>query len=185
MGDSAMNFSRSARVPGVTCLLLAFALPALGVSCKTQAAMTEAERAPIVEAARQIALDVQGGRSADLKAATVPEVAASFNSIAQSAAALSPLISGATVTVDAIYKLDASDAKPGDDQEQFFCGAADSSSHVTFSIQPAARALRICAGARNRREQTAADCAAAAIAEDRRAVAARRLLPQTAQHGGT
>ncbi len=34
--------------------------------------MTEAERAPIVQAARQIALDVQGGRTADLKAATVP-----------------------------------------------------------------------------------------------------------------
>jgi hypothetical protein len=135
MGDRAMKFSSSARVPGVICLLLAFALPALGVSCKTQGAMTETERAPIVQAARQIALAVQGGRPADLKAATVPEVATSFNSIAQSAAALTPLISGATVTVDAVYKLDASDAKPGDDQEQFFCGAADSSSHVTFSIQ--------------------------------------------------
>jgi hypothetical protein len=135
MGDSAMNLSTSIRASGVTCLLLAMTLPALGVSCKTQGAMTEAERAPIVQAARQIALDVQGGRSADLKAATVPEVAAKFDSIAQSAAALSPLITGATITIEVVYKLDASDAKPGDDQEQFFCGAADSSSHVTFSIQ--------------------------------------------------
>jgi hypothetical protein len=115
MGDSAMIFSNSARAAGATCLLLAFTLPALGVSCKTQGAMTEVERAPIVQVARQIAVNVQGGRSADLKAATVPEVAANFNSIAQSAAALTPLISGATITVDAVYKLDAS--------------------HVTFSIQ--------------------------------------------------
>jgi hypothetical protein len=129
-----MNLCISARGLGTTCLL-ALALPAFGVSCKTQGTMTEAERAPIVQAARQIALDVQAGRTADLKAATVPAVAASFNSIAQSAAALAPLMTGATITVDAVYKLDASDAKPGDEQEQFFCDAGDNSSHVTFSIQ--------------------------------------------------
>jgi hypothetical protein len=129
-----MNLCISARGLGTTCLL-ALALPAFGVSCKTQGTMTEAERAPIVQAARQIALDVQAGRTADLKAATVPAVAASFNSIAQSAAALAPLMTGAAITVDAVYKLDASDAKPGDEQEQFFCDAGDNSSHVTFSIQ--------------------------------------------------
>jgi hypothetical protein len=129
-----MNLCLSARGLGTTCLL-ALALPAFGVSCKTQGTMTETERAPIVQAARQIALDVQAGRTADLKAATVPAVAASFNSIAQSAAALAPLMTGATITVDAVYKLDASDAKPGDEQEQFFCDPGDNSSHVTFSIQ--------------------------------------------------
>lgn len=134
MGDSVMNFSASARVISAA-FLLATALPVFGVSCKTQGAMTEAERAPIVQAARQIALDVQAGRTADLKAATVPEVAAHFNGIAQASAALSPLISGATITVDAVYKLDASDAKPGDDQEQFFCGSPDNELHSTFTIQ--------------------------------------------------
>ena len=97
--------------------------------------MTEAERAALVQAARQIAVDVQGGKSADLKAVTVPEVAANFTSIEQSAAALAPLMAGATITVDAIYGLDASDAKPGDEQQQFFCDAGDNSSHVTFGIQ--------------------------------------------------
>jgi hypothetical protein len=116
-------------------LLLTLALPAMGVSCKTQGAMTEAERASIVQAARLIAVDVQGGRSADLKAVTVPEVAANFTSIEQSAAALAPLMTGATITVDAIYGLDASDAKPGDEQQQFFCDAGDNSSHATFGIQ--------------------------------------------------
>jgi hypothetical protein len=130
-----MKISASAQVLAVCFLLLTFGLPAFGVSCKTQGAMTEAERAPIVQAARQIALDVQGGRSADLKAATIPAVAANFSSIEQSAAALAPLIAGATLTVDAVYALNASDAKPGDEQQQFFCDAGDNSSHVTFGIQ--------------------------------------------------
>src|SRR6201989_607768 len=116
-----MSLSTWTRMSGLGCLLLACALPAMGVSCKTQGAMTEAERAPIVQAARQIAVDVQSGRTADLKAATVPAVAANFNSIDQSAAALAPLIAGATLTVDAVYGLDAADAKPGDEQQQFFC----------------------------------------------------------------
>jgi hypothetical protein len=129
-----MIASNSARLLGAISLI-ALTFPAFAVSCKTQGTMTDAERAPIVQAARQIALDVQAGRTADLKAATVPAVAANFNSIAQSAAALTPLMTGATITVDAVYKLDASDAKPGDDQQQFFCDAGDNSSHVTFSIQ--------------------------------------------------
>jgi hypothetical protein len=110
-------------------------VPAFGVSCKTQGTMTEAERTAIVQAARQIATDVQGGRKTDLKAATVPAVAANFNSIEQASTALAPLISGATITVYAVYKLDASDAKPADEQQQFFCDAGDNSSHVTFTIQ--------------------------------------------------
>ena len=62
-------------------------------------------------------------------------IAANFAGIAQSAAALTPLLAGATITVDAIYKLDATDAKAGDEQTQFFCDAGDNSSHVTFGIQ--------------------------------------------------
>lgn len=123
------------RLATSTSLLLTLAVPAFGVSCKTQAALTEAERAPIVQAARQIALNVQDGHTADLKTATVPEVAAKFDSIAQAASALTPLISGAAITVDAVYRLDASDAKSGDEQEQFFCDAADNSSHATLTIQ--------------------------------------------------
>ena len=115
-------------------LLLATA-PAYSVTCKTQAAMTDAERTPIIEAARQIATDVQAGRVDALKAATVPEVAANFNVIQQSAAALTPLMTGATLTVDAVYRLDAATAKASDDQTQFFCDAADNASHATFSIQ--------------------------------------------------
>ena len=134
-----MKFRFSRLLTGTTLLigtaLLLAVVPAFGISCKTQGTMTEAERNAIVQAARQIAVDVQGGRTADLKAATVPEVAANFNSIAQASAALTPLISGATITINAVYKLDASDAKPTDEQQQFFCDAGDNSSHVTFTIQ--------------------------------------------------
>lgn len=116
-------------------VVLAATMPAFAVSCKTQAALTEAERAPIVEAARQIAADVQGGRPAELKAATVPSVAANFTVIQQSATALTPLLNGSTLTVDAVYRLDAADAKAGEDQTQFFCDAADNRTHVTLGIQ--------------------------------------------------
>ena len=142
--------------------------------------MTEAERAPIVQAARQIALDVQGGRTADLKAATVPAVAANFNSIAQSSAALAPLISGATITVDAIYRLDASDAKPGDEQEQFFCDAGENSSRV-FSIQhlpPGQFAFALVHATGVTKPQQIALLLQSS--ECRRPVAACRLLPQAA-----
>lgn len=116
-------------------LLLSVTLPALAAACKTQAALSEPDRAAIVDAARRIATDVQTGREDDLKAATIPAVAANFGVIQQSAAALTPLMASATLTVDAVYRLDAADAKPGDEQTQFFCDAADNSTHATFSIQ--------------------------------------------------
>jgi hypothetical protein len=129
-----MNF-RFCRLLISSTLMLASAAPAFAASCKTQGAMTEPERTAIVQAARQIATDVQSGRTADLKAVTIPAVAANFNSIERASTALAPLISGATITVDAIYLLDASDAKPTDEQEQFFCDAGNNSSHVSFTIQ--------------------------------------------------
>ncbi len=129
-----MIVPRATRVLAATSLL-SLALPALGVSCKTQAAMNEAERSAIVQAAQQIGRDVQSGRTADLRAATVPDVAAHFDAIANASSALTPLMTGATLTVDAVYRLDAGDAKPGDEQTQFFCDSPDNITHTTFSIQ--------------------------------------------------
>lgn len=129
-----MKFSVAAGVLAASSMLW-LALPVWGVSCKTQAAMTDAERMPIVEAARQVAQEVQSDRSADLRTATVPEVAAHFDAIANSAAALAPLLGGATITVNALYRLDAEDAKAGEEQIQFFCDSADNATHVTLSIQ--------------------------------------------------
>jgi hypothetical protein len=129
-----MNLRRAA------CILAAssffgLALPAFAVSCKTQAAMTDADRTAIVAAARQIGLQVQAGRTADLRSGTVPEVAAHFDAIANAAGALAPMMAGATITVDAVYQLDAGDAKAGEEQIQFFCDSADNATHTTFTIQ--------------------------------------------------
>jgi hypothetical protein len=129
-----MKFSAAAGVFAASSMLW-LAVPAWAASCKTQAAMTDAERMPIVEAARQIGQDVQSGRTAELQTATVPEVAAHFDAIANAASALTPLLTGATITVDAVYRLDAGDAKAGEDQIQFFCDSADNATHVTLSIQ--------------------------------------------------
>ena len=129
-----MKFSAAAGVLAASSMLW-LALPAWAASCKTQAAMTDAERMPVVEAARQIGQDVESGRTAELQAATVPEVAAHFDAIANAASALTPLLTGATITVDAVYRLDAGDAKAGEDQIQFFCDSADNATHVTLSIQ--------------------------------------------------
>jgi hypothetical protein len=115
-------------------VLLLPGVPGFAVSCKTQAALTDLQRTAIAGAARQIALAVQAGRTDQLKANTVPEIAASFAGIAESASSLTPMLAGATITVDAVYLLDASDARPGEPQQQFFCGAVDGSSQTTFTI---------------------------------------------------
>src|ERR1700730_13768981 len=83
-GDWIMKFSAAAGVLAASSMLW-LALPAWAASCKTQAAMTDAERMPVVEAARQIGQDVESGRTAELQAATVPEVAAHFDAIANAA----------------------------------------------------------------------------------------------------
>ncbi|MGI8772648.1 MAG: hypothetical protein ACR2JE_14580 [Acidobacteriaceae bacterium] len=96
--------------------------------------MSATERAAIVDAAKALAGEAQAGNSAAVKAGTVASVAANFDGIAKSVEAIAPLIKGAAITVDAVYGLDASDAKPGEDEAQFFCNAADAATQVTFTI---------------------------------------------------
>ena len=103
-------------------------------SCKTQTEMASADREAVVDAARTIATAVEAGNSAAVRAKTVPSVAASFDGIAKSVDVLAPQIKSATITVNAVYSLDASDAKAGDAEAQFFCNAADSTTQVTFTI---------------------------------------------------
>jgi hypothetical protein len=68
-------------------------------------------------------MQVQNGDVNGLKGATLPAVAADFSGIAQSVQALQPQVRGATVTVDAIYDLDASTDQAGQANTQFFCGS--------------------------------------------------------------
>jgi hypothetical protein len=104
------------------------------VSCKTQAQMTETDRAALVQVATALASDIQSGNPAAVKASTIPNVAAQFDGIANTIVQTAPLITGAAITIDALYSLDASDLKPAGEDTQFFCGGAGSPLHIEISI---------------------------------------------------
>jgi hypothetical protein len=104
------------------------------VSCKTQAQMTDADRAALVQAATTLASDVQSGNPAAVKSMTIPNVAAQFDGIANTIVQASPLMAGATITIDALYGLDASDLKPPGEDTQFFCGGPTSPLHIEIAI---------------------------------------------------
>jgi hypothetical protein len=84
--------------------------------------MTPADRSGLAVAARGMMVEVQNGDVNGLKANTLPAVAADFSGIAQSVQSLTPDVKSATVTVDALYDLDASADQPGQNI-QFFCGS--------------------------------------------------------------
>jgi hypothetical protein len=61
-------------------------------------------------------------------------VAGNFGGIASSIQRLNPDLAGATLAVTSVYDLDATDAQPGEDAVQFFCGVAANDLHVIFNI---------------------------------------------------
>ena len=125
-------FSRLSRA----LLLLALLAPAkiYAVSCTMQGQMTDDQRNELLQSSRKLALDVQSGNAAAVRALTIPTVAAQFESIANAIERLAPLISGASITIDALYVLNASDLKAAEDQTQFFCDAPDSNLRVEITI---------------------------------------------------
>jgi hypothetical protein len=96
--------------------------------------MKEPERAAIVNAVRGIASRMQANDPNGVKAVTIPSVASNFGGIASSIQRLSPDLAGATFIVTSLYDLDATDAAPGEDAVQFFCGVAANDLHVIFNI---------------------------------------------------
>lgn len=107
---------------------------AFAVSCTTQAEMKGPERDAMVSVAKSIAGKVQAGDADGVKAMTIPGVASRFNGIASSIQKLTPDLKGATLNVTSVYDLQASDAQPGEDAVQFFCGVAANDLHVIFNI---------------------------------------------------
>ena len=97
---------------------------ARAASCLTQATMPAQERTALAAAARGMLVQVQNGDVNGLKANTLPAVAADFGGIAQTVQDLSPQVKTATITVEAVYDLDASMDAAGQQSIQFFCGAA-------------------------------------------------------------
>jgi hypothetical protein len=106
----------------------------LAVSCTTQAQMPEAERSSLVQISRTLASAIQSGNVAAVQAATIPKVRSQFDGIANTIEQTAPLLSGATITIDALYGLDASDLKTAEEDTTFYCGVPGSPIHVDVAI---------------------------------------------------
>ena len=131
------GFFPAFRSPGAlvtAALLLACAGPASAVSCTTQAEMKDADRTAIAAAARTIAQKVESNDVNGVKALTIVSVAGNFGGISTAMQTLAPLIAGSTLSVTSVYDLNAADAPPAQEEVDFFCGAAASAAHVTFTI---------------------------------------------------
>lgn len=96
---------------------------ATAASCQTGSQMTAAERDALSNVARGMAADVQSGNVQALQANTIPAVAADFSGIAASVTGLKPLVQHATITVDALYALDASTEPANSPETDFYCGS--------------------------------------------------------------
>lgn len=120
----------------ILALVLPWLLPygAQAVSCTTQSQMTSAERNLYEQTARSLGTQIQTGNAAAVRANTIAEVAAKFDSLAASIQQVAPLIQKATLTVDALYNLNAIDLKAGTDQAQFFCSVSGSALVVTITV---------------------------------------------------
>ena len=92
--------------------------------------MTEAERAALMQSAHDLASAVQSGNASAVQALTIAKVKAQFDPIANTIEQTAPLLAGATITIDALYGLDASDLKTAAEDTVFFCGVANSPLHV-------------------------------------------------------
>jgi hypothetical protein len=108
--------------------------PAFAASCTTQGQMAEADRNTLVQTARTLATSIQSGNAAAVQALTIPKVKAQFEGIASTIEQTAPLLKGATITIDAVYGLDASDLKTAEEDTTFYCSAAGSPLHVDVSI---------------------------------------------------
>ena len=106
----------------------------LAVSCTTQAQMPEAERTSLVQISRTLASSIQSGNVAAVQAATIPKVRSQFDGIANTIEQTAPLLSGATITIDALYGLDASDLKTAEEDTTFYCGVPGSPVHVDVAV---------------------------------------------------
>jgi hypothetical protein len=126
---------RSHRCFELVVILLALLAPGriFAVSCTTQAQMSEAERTALTQAAQTLGAAVQSGKSSAVQALTITKVRAQFDPIASTIEQTAPLLAGASLTIDALYDLNASDLKAVEDTV-FFCNMAGSQVHVAITI---------------------------------------------------
>lgn len=105
-----------------------------GATCTTGSQLPAAKRDIIVGTARNMMGQVRNGDTEGLRAGTISAVAANFAGIASSAEALKPTLQQATLTVDHIYVLDATQDQSGGTGMQFFCSPASSQMTVVLNF---------------------------------------------------
>lgn len=117
-------------------LLAAFcgSVPAWAVSCTTQSQMAQAERGVLEQAARSLGSQIQAGNVAAVRANTIASIAAHFDPLAATMEQAAPEIKQASLTVDALYSLKATDIQGGESNAEFFCAVPNSSLVVTITI---------------------------------------------------
>ena len=120
--------------PVLVILLFALARPVRAVTCVTGSEMNSAQRDQLAQAARTLGGDIKAGNVAGVRQATIPAVAAQFDPIAASIQSIAPQIQNATLTINTLYLLKASDLKSTQDETQFFCSVAGSALIVTLTI---------------------------------------------------
>ncbi|MBV8673751.1 MAG: hypothetical protein JOZ33_09985 [Acidobacteriaceae bacterium] len=96
--------------------------------------MNSAQRDQLAQTARTLGGDIKTGNVAGVRQATIPAVAAQFDPIAASIQSIAPQIQNATLTINTLYLLKASDLKSTQDETQFFCSVAGSALIVTLTI---------------------------------------------------
>jgi hypothetical protein len=128
-----MDGARAGAKAIVLTVALGLALPAFGVSCMTQSQLPTAQRTILQQSAQMLGANVQSGNAAAVRTQTISAVAAQFDGIANSIQAINASIQHATLTVDGIFYLDASDLKSAE-ETQFFCGVAGSPLTVEVTI---------------------------------------------------
>lgn len=86
------------------------------------------------KAARSLATDIQMANVEAVRADTIPSVAAKFDSLAATIQQVAPQIQKASITVNALYNLNAQDLGAHGEQAQFFCGVSGSARVITVTI---------------------------------------------------
>ena len=96
--------------------------------------MKESDRAIYEQAARSIGANIQAANVSAVRNDTIPAVAAQFDSIAATIQQATPQIKSATLTVDALYNLNATDLAANAQAADFFCSLTGSNRVITITI---------------------------------------------------
>jgi hypothetical protein len=107
---------------------------AQAVSCTTNSQMTPTDRDHYVQTVHALGTRIQAADAAAVRQQTIAPVAAVFDPLAASIQAVAPQIQAATLTVNALYSLKASDLKATQDETQFFCSVPGSGLVISVTI---------------------------------------------------